>query len=74
MTVGFGRPEASFNESDGRYRMCIVKDRETAQRVTVEVTDTPGTAGRNEGKHILLTHYCNFDFFLNNGQIIDLRG
>ena len=50
MTVSFGRPEASFNESDGEYRMCIVKDSETAQRVTVELTDTPGTAGRNEGK------------------------
>ena len=57
VTVSFGRPEASFNESDGEYRMCIVKDRDTAQRVTVELTDTPGTAGRNEGKfHHTHTH------------------
>ena len=49
VTVGFGRPEATFNESDGLYRMCIVKDRVTAQRVTVEISDTPGTADRNQG-------------------------
>ena len=49
MTVGFGRPEAGFNESDGAYRMCIVKDRVTAQRVTVALSDTPGTAQRDEG-------------------------
>ena len=53
VTVEFGSPEASFNESDGVYRMCIVKDRETAQRVTVQITDTPGTADRNQGIHTL---------------------
>lgn len=50
VTVEFGRPEASFNESDGLYRMCIVKDRVTAQRVIVEISDTPATAGRDEGE------------------------
>ena len=48
----FGSPEASFNESDGEYRMCIVKDSVTAQTVTVPLFDNPGTAGRDEGNHM----------------------
>ena len=50
VTVMFARPMASFNESDGAYRMCVVKDRVTARRVTVTLTDAPGTAGRDEGE------------------------
>lgn len=30
--------------------MCIVKEGVAAQRITVRLTDTPGTAIRNEGK------------------------
>ena len=46
----FGRSMASFNESDGAYRMCVVKDRVTARRVTITLSDIPETAGRNEGE------------------------
>ena len=49
----FARPEASFNESEGRYTMCIVKDSVTAQRVTVLLSDDSGTALRDEGKLII---------------------
>lgn len=52
MTVQFGRPSATFNESDGLYRMCIVKDRDTASRVTVSITDTPVSANRDEGEQL----------------------
>lgn len=50
--VDFGRPEASFNESDGIYTMCIVKNTTTAQRVTVELSNTPGTALLDEGRFL----------------------
>ena len=50
VTVMFGRPMASFNESDGEYRMCVVKDRVTARRVTITLSDSPDTAGRDEGE------------------------
>ena len=56
VTVMFGRPEASFNESEGMYSMCIVKDRVTARRVSVTILDTSGTAIRNTGK--TMTHMC----------------
>ena len=46
----FGSPEATFNESDGIYRMCIVKDSVTAIRVIVALEDIPGTALLNEGR------------------------
>ena len=50
VTVMFGRSMASFNESDGVYRMCVVKDRVTARRVTITLSDMPETAGRDEGE------------------------
>lgn len=58
VTVEFGRPEATFNESEGKYTMCIVKDKETVHSVIVSLTDIPGTAERNIGMyvHILFLH------------------
>lgn len=50
VTLNFGTPEVSFNESEGIYRMCIVKDGVALQRITVRLTDTSGTAIRNQGK------------------------
>lgn len=58
VTVEFGRPEATFNESEGKYTMCIVKDKETVRSVIVSLTDIPGTAERNIGTytHKLFLH------------------
>ena len=49
VTLGFEKPEASFNESDGQYKVCIVKDKETASNIVVSVQSRPGTAQQNIG-------------------------
>lgn len=50
VTVGFGRTSATFNESDGQFTMCVVKDRETAVPVEFFVEDIPNTATKPSGK------------------------
>ena len=49
--VGFGAPNVTFSEDAVTFRMCVVKDRETAVPVAFTVTDFPGTATLLEGIH-----------------------
>jgi hypothetical protein len=48
--VRFGRPNVTVNESGGEFTMCVVKDRETAVPVTVNIVTRPGTATEGIGE------------------------
>ena len=54
VTVGFGSPGVTVTESQGYFTMCLVKDADTIGDVTVDITDTAGTATAVDGVLILL--------------------
>ena len=47
--MGFGSPSATTTEGIGEFRMCVVKDKDTAFDIDLTVTDTPGTATKSSG-------------------------
>lgn len=53
VTVSFGRPNVTVNESDGFFRMCVVKDRETIVPVTVDIISRAGSATEGSGEEIM---------------------
>ena len=44
VTVGFGSPGESVLESSGQFMMCVVRDREALQDITVTISSEDGTA------------------------------
>ena len=44
MTVGFGSDGVSVNESSGQFRMCVVKDHQALQDITVTIDARDVTA------------------------------
>ena len=44
VTVGFGSPGVSVNESSGQFMMCVVRDVEALQDITVTISSEDGTA------------------------------
>ena len=44
MTVGFGSAGVSVQESSGQFMMCVVRDREALQNITVTISSEDGTA------------------------------
>ena len=44
VTVGFGGAGVSVQENSGQFMMCIVRDREALQNITVTISSEDGTA------------------------------
>lgn len=44
VTVGFGSEGVSVQESSGEFRMCVVRDREALQDITVTISAEDETA------------------------------
>ena len=44
VTVGFGSAGVSVQENSGQFMMCIVRDREALQNITVTTSSEDGTA------------------------------
>ena len=44
VTVGFGSAGVSVQESSGEFMMCVVRDREALQDITVTISSEDGTA------------------------------
>ena len=49
VTVGFGSPGVSVQESSGQFMMCVVRDVEALQDITVTISSEDGTAIANIG-------------------------
>ena len=50
VTVGFGSDGVSVQESSGQFMMCVVRDREALQDITVTISASDVTAIANVGK------------------------
>ena len=44
VTVGFGSAGVSVQESSGQFMMCVVRDREALQDITVTISSEDGSA------------------------------
>ena len=44
VTVGFESPGVPVQESSGQFMMCVVRDREALQDITVTISSEDGTA------------------------------
>ena len=53
VTVGFGSPGVSVQESSGQFMMCVVRDSEALQDITVTISSEDGTAISNVGVYNL---------------------
>ena len=50
MNVGFGHPNVTVTEEEGRFMMCVTKDRDTLVDVNVSIATISGTATPGVGE------------------------
>lgn len=50
ITVGFGSEGVTVVESSGEFRMCVVKNRDAVQDITVTISSSDESAVSNEGE------------------------
>ncbi len=55
VTVGFGSAGVSVPESQGYFTMCVLKDTDTIGDVTMEISNTAGSATASNGNLLSFT-------------------